>query len=224
MTGTVPTVELVGIVSGIIVAVVAVLGLLWKLMGSPTPLSRENLARPIRLAKRKHADHKTATDQRDAERAECAWREEESAAFDALEVSVNQLRAMEAANANYHESERHRRVRACKGAALRYLSSRDVKVASDRWTTSPLPLSVEGGTVILDWQPSEQYRGRVQLSIYRDPRSSLTRGELFEFRKADEADRPGKILSEPLTDADMNAVGWEYPDSWNDDIPCGVSC
>ena len=216
--------DLAFIVSGIIVAVVAVLGLLWRLMGSPTPLSRENLARPIRFAKRKHADHKAATTQRNDERTECAWHEEESAAFDALEASVNQLRAMEAENANYHESERHRRVQACKEAALRYLRIRRVKVATDRWTTSPLPLPGEGGTLILDWQPSEQYRGKVQLSIYRDPRSSLTWGELFEFRKADEADRPGKILSEPLTDADMNAVGWEYPDSWNDDIPYGVSC
>ena len=218
--------ELAGIVAAIVAAIVAVLGLVLMLMGSPAPLSRENLARPIRFAKRKHADHKAAADQRDAERAECAWREEESAAFDALEASVNQLRAMEAANANYHESERHRRVRACKEAALRYLRLLGTKVTTD---ARPVLLPGEDDTIILDWGPSERYRGKVQLFVYQLLASSLTHQEYLEFRRADEADRPGKILSEPLTDADMSAVGWEYPDSWHDDIekdriPDGASC
>ena len=203
---------------------VAVFTLVWALMGSPAPLSRQNLARPIRFVKRKYADCRAAADQPDAGRAKCAWRGEESAAFDALEASVDQLRAMQAEPANYHESEWNRRARACKEDALRYLRVKGVKVTTDRWHRPPLALPSKDGTIIMDWRPSERYRRKVQLFVYWDPRSSLTRQDLLEFRRADEADRRGKILSEPLTDADMNAVGWEYPDSWNDDIPHGVSC
>ena len=214
----------VGIVSAIIVAAMAVLGLVWKLMGSPTPLSRQNLARPIRFVKRKYAACRNAATQRDAERAKRARREEVGAAFDAFEASVNQLRTMKAEPANYHESEWNRRTRACKEDALRYLRLGGVIVTTDRWHDPPLALPSKDGTIILDWRSSERYRRKVQLSIYWDPRSSLTQQDLLEFRRANEADRHGKILSEPLTDADMNAVGWEYPDSWNDDIPCDVSC
>ena len=82
----------------------------------------------------------------------------------------------------------------------------------------PLPIQSNNGTIIIAWEPSKWIHGRVQIDLYWHPSSPLTHEEFIKFRFAREPREHMKVLSKPLTDADMSAVGWEYPDRWNDEF------
>ena len=201
-----------------IVVGLEILTLVWRLMGSPALLSRESLTKIMRLVKRKQADRRTATNQRNGEVAKLAQREEQRVAFSALETSINRLRLMEQGQAKYHEAEWRRQALDCKVDAVRYLSLRGVQITKDQPHLGPLPIQSKHGTIIIDWGPSKWSRGKVQLDLYWHPSSPLTHEEFIKFRFAREPREHMKVLSKPLTDADMNAVGWEYPDRWNDEF------
>ena len=205
-------------IAAILAAVFTGLLLIWYLMGSPTPLSPANVRKPLRFAKRKYAERQTAADQRYAERAKLAQREEQCAAFSALEASINRLRSMEQGQAKYHEAEWRRQALDCKADAVRYLGLRGVQITKDQPRLGPLPIQSKNGTIIIDWEPSKWRRGKVQLVLYWHPSSPLTHEEFIKFRFAREPREHMRVLSKPLTDADMSAVGWEYPDRWNDEF------
>ena len=205
-------------IAAILAAVFTGLLLIWYLMGSPTPLSPANVRKPFRFAKRKYAERQTAADQRYAERAKLAQREEQRAAFSMLEASVDQLRLMEQGRAKYHKVEWERQIRDCKERTVRYLSLIGVQIAKGGFSIGPLPKQSKNGTIIISWGVSKWNRGKVQIILDWHPSSPLTQEEFIKFLFADEPRKHVTVLSRPLSDADMNAVGWEYPDRWNDEF------
>lgn len=190
----------------------------WLIIRDVVPIATRVSLRVARFVKCKYTERQTTTGQRDDEAAKRVQHEEECAAFSALEASINQLRLMEQGQAKYHEAEWKRRALDCKADAVRYLGLRGVQIAKDGHSIEPLPLQSNNGTIIIDWEPSKWSRGKVQLVLYWHPSSPLTHEEFIKFRFAREPREHMKVLSKPLTDADMNAVGWEYPDRWHDEF------
>ena len=113
---------------------------------------------------------------------------------------------MKAEPANYHESEWNRRTRACKEDALRYLRLGGVKVTTDTFPRWPSALPSEGGTIILDWGASEQCPGKAHLWVHWRTGPPLTFGELIKCRRMNATGHHEEVLSELLSDADMDTT------------------
>ena len=208
----------VTVVVPIVLLTLAVLTFVLRLMGDPKPLSPANVRKPFRFVKRKYAEHQAATAQRYAERAKLAEREEQRAAFSVLEASVDQLRLMEQGWVKYHKVEWKRQIHDCKERTVRYLSLIGVQIAKDRFSTGPLLRQSKNGTIIITWGTTKWNRGKVQIVLDWHPSSPLTQDEFIKFYFADEPREHVTVFSRPLTDAEMNAVGWEYPDRWNEEF------
>ena len=219
MNGAVPVdAALVGIISAVVVATAAVLTLVWKLMGSPTPLSHQNLAKPIRLAKRKYAERQTATAQRQTELAERALRRGQEARRRAFEASVLRLLDMERSAKSYHHTEWRRQIDLCKHDTLRVLRQAGVKMGSGGLDHGPRVMNRETGSIVVGWDRSKWNRGKVQLVVWWHPNPSLTVDEFFRSDFPDGTIEHVKVLSKPLTDADMEVAGWECFGPWRADF------
>ena len=195
-------------------AVCGIAASVWLITRDVVPVVVRMSLNITRFVKRKHAENQAATAQRYAESSKLVKHEERLAAFNALEASVDQLRLMEQRRTKYHKVEWKRQIRDCKERTVRYLSLKGTQIAKDKYTLGPLPIQSGDGTIIIAWEPSEWNRGKVQIDLYWHPNSLLTHEELIRFRFAHEPREHLKVFSRPLTDGDMNAVGWEYPDIW----------
>lgn len=219
MNGAVPVdVALVGIVSAVVVATAAVLTLVWKLMGSPTPLSHQNLAKPIRFAKRKYAGRQAAKARQHAELAEEVLRCEREATLRAFEASVLRLLDMERSAKSYHSTEWRRQIATCKHDTLRVLRQAGVRVGSGWVQHGPWIGHFKTCSIVVDWGPSKWNLGRVQLVVFWHPNPSLTVDEFFSSDFPDGTIEHVKVLSKSLTDADMEVAGWECFGPWRADF------
>ena len=207
-------VALVGIVSAVVVATAAVLTLVWKLMGSPTPLSHQNLAKPIRFAKRKYAGRQAAKARQHAELAEEVLRCEREATLRAFEASVLRLLDMERSVKSYHRTEWRRQIATCKHNTLRVLRQTGVRMDGGTVQHGPGLRNFESGTIIVDWGPSKRNLGMVRLVVLWHPNPSLTEGEIYSSEFADGTIEHVEVLSELLTDADMEVANWTYFEAW----------
>lgn len=210
------TLEAAGTVAAVSIAAFAALTFVWKLMGSPTPLSPENLTKPLRLVKRKLDAHRVAVAEKQATKAEQIKRRERTIAFQSLETSVNRLRCMEQRKGSFVSSEWKRQVAACKEDALRVLGLIGVRIVSDSAHLGPSIINCEAGSIIVDWGPSRWNRGQVQIAVYWHSNPRFTRTDFMNSYFFDGTIEHVKVLSRPLTESDMRAIGWEYFSGWRD--------
>lgn len=218
MNGAVPVdAALVGIISAVVVATAAVLTLVWKLMGSPTPLSHQNLVKPIRFAKRKYAERQAAKARGQAELAERVLRSQQEASLEAFEASVLRLLDMERSAKSYHCAEWRRQIATCKHDTLRVLRQKGIRMDGGSVQYGPWIRHFETCSTVVDWGPSKWNPGRVQLVVFWHPNPKLTHGGFHDSYFPDGKIEHVKVLSKPLTDADMEVAGWTYFDGWHTD-------
>lgn len=186
-------------------------------MGSPTPLSPTNLRKPFRFVKRKYAEHRDAKARQRAELAEQALRNEHRAVLEAFETSVLRLLDMEQSRKSYHSTEWKRQIAICKHDALRVLRQAGARMDSNSVQLEPWIGRFKTGSIIVGWGPSKWNLGRVQLVVFRHPNSKLTHGKFHNSYFPDGTIEHVKVLSKPLTDADMDVAGWTYFEGWHTD-------
>lgn len=124
---------------------------------------------------------------------------------------------MEQGTGEYHPTEWKRQIESCKQDTLRILRRIGVTMGSGSVQLGPWIGNFESGSIIVDWGPSKWNLGRVQLVVLWHPNPKLTHGEFHNSYFPDGKIEHVKVLSKPLTDADMEVAGWTYFDGWHTD-------
>ena len=185
-------------------------------MGDPKPLSPANVRKPFHFVKRKYAERQDANARERAEQAEQVLRNEQCAVLKACEASVLRLLDMERSRKSYHRTEWRRQIASCKHDTLRVLRQEGVRVSSGSVQHGPVLKNCEAGSIIMDWGLSKWNLRRLQLVVLWHPNPKLTYREFLDSY-TEGAIEHVKVLSMPLTDADMEVAGWTYPEGWHPD-------
>lgn len=212
-------------------AVCGIAASVWLITRDVVPVATRVTPRIARFVKRKYAERQDRIARRRAERAEQTLRDERDTAFKAFEASVLRLRDMEQGAKKYHATEWARQIDACKRNTLRVLRNVGVKMNGGSVQLGPWIGQCKTGSIVVDWGPSRWNLGRAQLVVFWHPNPSLTMDEFFSSAFPDGTTEHVRVLSRPLSDADMDLAGWEYFAGWHTDygydnsewIPVGPS-
>ena len=117
----------------------------------------------------------------------------------------------------YHETEWKRQIQTCKHNAIEVLQLLSAKRNDGSVKDGNRLLNRQTGSIIVGWGPSRWNVGRVQVMILWHPNPALTWDEFYNSHSPDGTIEDVKVLSKPLTDSDMEMVGWGYFDGWRDD-------
>ena len=186
-------------------------------MGDPKPLSPANLRKPVRFVQRKCAEYQDAKARQRAELAEQEILSEREATLRAFEASVLRLVDMERSAKSYHRTEWRRQIATCKHDTLRVLRQAGVRMDGGTVQHGPWIGHFKTCSIVVDWGPSKWNPGRVQLVVFWHPNPKLTHGGFHDSYFPDGKIEHVKVLSKPLTDADMEVAGWTYFDGWHTD-------
>ena len=219
------------VVVPIVLLALAVLTFVLRLMGDPKPLSPANVRKPFRFVKRKYAKRQKVKDRQRKERDEQARLAQRHATFEAFRRSVHRLWCMERGVAEYHRTEWKRQIEICKRDVLQVLRCLGIKMNEGYLDQGPRIVNCEAGSIIIDWDASKWHIGRVQIVIYWHPNPSLTVHAFYSSAFPDGTIEHVRVLSKPLTDEDMEIVGWTYFEELHSDygygddkwIPVGLS-
>ena len=210
--------EWIGVVSAIVVATVAVLGFVLRLMGSPTPLSPTNmrqLGAKIRSSAARlrsiPSRQRAAREQREQERSEAVMRQRAATARCQLHSAVLRICDIRGRPDSYYPSEIETQTLLCKDSAIEFAMLTGTQISHSQHRGDGRPLNfVDGGLAIsFGAERSEPNHLAVIVTWYPDRRLSGMYGfdpELREHRKT--------IVNEAFNEDDMAKTGWEVPREW----------
>ena len=211
------------VVVPIVLLALAVLTFVLRLMGDPKPLSPANVRKPFRFVKRKYVERQEKMARRRAQLAEQTLRNEQGAVLEAFEASVLRLLDMEQSGKSYHRTEWYRQIDACKRDTLRFLRQVGIRMNGGQVQHGPWIEHVKTCSIIMDWGPCKWNIGRVRLVVLWHPNPELKHSEFYDSYSPRGTIEHVKVLSKPLTDADMDVAGWTYFEEWHSDYGYGDS-
>lgn len=210
----------IAVAATIVAASFAVLSFLWKLMGSPTPLSAANLRGLAQRVRRVFirvacipVDLRAAGDQRRRDRIERQREAREENLRASLRSAIMRLYEMERGMHRYHKSEWRRQQQLCKREAMRIVGYLGYRISRDTISPIVIPTNYSTESIIVHVGRCPRRPRTFKLTICVHPSPTLTK---MQFSWPEAFGDSATVLTTPLTEADTTALGWSFPAKWLD--------